>query len=179
MPSTSFRNKHTFYWSNFLRMPSKRIVIRSPVVFTCAALKQHLFAIHEEYSARQNSGGVFTLDISFYNAKSTDIVGICGSELSQTVGCLSNALIPISGCQLAIKVIFAFFLLGYHCSVVAAEPPQGIMTGWRVCYDIIVQGRAGNAVGVEMVVFVYLMRVTEGFCTPTVGDSNFNIGHNR
>ena len=139
MPSTAFRNKHTFCWSDFLWIPSKSVIVGSPVVFTGTALKQHLFAIHKKYSTRQNSGGVFILSTSFYNAKSADIVGICSSELNQTVGRLPNALIPISGCQLTIKVIFALFLLGYHRSVVAAESPQGIVTGWGIYCNTVIQ----------------------------------------
>lgn len=120
-------------------MPNESIVVGLSIVFTCTALKQHLLVIHKEYSTRQNSGGVFILGISFYNAKSTNIVGICGSEFSQTVGRLPNALIPISGCQLTIKVIFALFLLGYHRSVVAAESPQGIVTGWGIYCNTVIQ----------------------------------------
>ncbi len=36
-------------------MPNKSVIIWLPVVLTCAALKQHLFAINEEYGSGKNS----------------------------------------------------------------------------------------------------------------------------
>ena len=140
LPSATFRNEYTFCWSNFFWKPNKSIVVGLPIVFTSTALKHQLLSVYKENASRQNPGRVFVPGNSFYNAKFPNIVGIRGSELNQAVDRLPSTFVPISGYQFTIKVIFTLFLAGHHRPVVAAEPPQGIVVGWRIHHNVGTQG---------------------------------------
>lgn len=127
------------------------------------SLKNHFLSMDKKYGTRQDAFWVFVFHDASDNSKIPNIFWMFHTEFRKAVVFLIHALVPILGNNFPVQVVFPLLPTGNCGSVMPPEPAQLIVGIWWFNRDSFVQDRAGNAVGIDMMIFCKAMCIPKGF----------------